>query len=312
MTDLEARASDVLPLAETSHSRESLLDALRNQQELPSGPVAVATLYVHEIEPDILDVLGRASLADLDLPAGRLLFRGLHILGGRRRTAGFPALVSFLRGPQDRVDDLLGDSVTGTLPRILAGMFDGKAELLFGLITDRRADQFVRGAAMGALGFLVFESRIEKQVGAKFLQEFDAMRPAEPGDFVWYAWMVNVALLGMHELTENVKRAFADERIAADFVSKEFFAELLADAPHADRIAERFEDENLGYIDDVLVALQGFTFEEAGVGRDLSAWQPPPASFVPVRNPLRQIGRNDPCPCGSGKKFKKCCLASGA
>ncbi|ECB2961238.1 hypothetical protein CB410_004724, partial [Salmonella enterica subsp. enterica] len=20
-----------------------------------------------------------------------------------------------------------------------------------------------------------------------------------------------------------------------------------------------------------------------------------------------QLGRNDPCPCGSGKKFKKCC-----
>jgi len=23
-----------------------------------------------------------------------------------------------------------------------------------------------------------------------------------------------------------------------------------------------------------------------------------------------KIGRNDPCPCGSGKKFKKCCLNS--
>ena len=23
----------------------------------------------------------------------------------------------------------------------------------------------------------------------------------------------------------------------------------------------------------------------------------------------QDIGRNDPCPCGSGKKFKKCCLA---
>jgi uncharacterized protein YecA (UPF0149 family) len=23
-----------------------------------------------------------------------------------------------------------------------------------------------------------------------------------------------------------------------------------------------------------------------------------------------KIGRNDPCPCGSGKKYKKCCLAS--
>jgi len=28
----------------------------------------------------------------------------------------------------------------------------------------------------------------------------------------------------------------------------------------------------------------------------------------PVHNPLRHVGRNDPCPCGSGKKFKKCCL----
>jgi hypothetical protein len=25
-----------------------------------------------------------------------------------------------------------------------------------------------------------------------------------------------------------------------------------------------------------------------------------------------KIGRNDPCPCGSGKKFKKCCGADDA
>jgi hypothetical protein len=24
-----------------------------------------------------------------------------------------------------------------------------------------------------------------------------------------------------------------------------------------------------------------------------------------------KLGRNDPCPCGSGKRFKKCCLKSG-
>lgn len=23
---------------------------------------------------------------------------------------------------------------------------------------------------------------------------------------------------------------------------------------------------------------------------------------------MSKIGRNDPCPCGSGKKFKKCCI----
>lgn len=32
-----------------------------------------------------------------------------------------------------------------------------------------------------------------------------------------------------------------------------------------------------------------------------------PASPRPVRAAVR-VGRNDPCPCGSGKKYKKCCL----
>src|SRR5438309_906568 len=31
-----------------------------------------------------------------------------------------------------------------------------------------------------------------------------------------------------------------------------------------------------------------------------------PAPGVPVPNPYASVGRNDPCPCGSGKKFKKC------
>ena len=29
-------------------------------------------------------------------------------------------------------------------------------------------------------------------------------------------------------------------------------------------------------------------------------------SNKPVRNE-EKVGRNDPCPCGSGKKYKKCC-----
>ncbi|MGH7163747.1 MAG: SEC-C metal-binding domain-containing protein, partial [Planctomycetota bacterium] len=27
----------------------------------------------------------------------------------------------------------------------------------------------------------------------------------------------------------------------------------------------------------------------------------------PIRAPSR-VGRNDPCPCGSGKKYKRCCM----
>ena len=35
------------------------------------------------------------------------------------------------------------------------------------------------------------------------------------------------------------------------------------------------------------------------------------APAAPAVNPFRNVGRNDPCPCGSGKKAKKCCLANG-
>ena len=35
---------------------------------------------------------------------------------------------------------------------------------------------------------------------------------------------------------------------------------------------------------------------------------PAPATFV---RDEQKVGRNDPCPCGSGKKFKKCCYKEG-
>ena len=33
----------------------------------------------------------------------------------------------------------------------------------------------------------------------------------------------------------------------------------------------------------------------------------PPAPREPLAPASRRVGRNDPCPCGSGKKYKKCC-----
>jgi uncharacterized protein len=35
---------------------------------------------------------------------------------------------------------------------------------------------------------------------------------------------------------------------------------------------------------------------------------PVPPGSSPYRRGTPRVGRNDPCPCGSGKKFKKCCL----
>ena len=38
-------------------------------------------------------------------------------------------------------------------------------------------------------------------------------------------------------------------------------------------------------------------------------WKDPAGRLAPMPvDPFRKVGRNEPCPCGSGKKHKKCCL----
>jgi hypothetical protein len=55
----------------------------------------------------------------------------------------------------------------------------------------------------------------------------------------------------------------------------------------------------------------------AGIGHQLRLWKPEEKDFqddlivAPGENFGPKTGRNDPCPCGSGKKYKKCCGKNG-
>ena len=51
----------------------------------------------------------------------------------------------------------------------------------------------------------------------------------------------------------------------------------------------------------------------ASVENIVGAEQIPTFRFTRIRPIIKdyKIGRNDPCPCGSGLKYKKCCLDSG-
>jgi SEC-C motif-containing protein len=50
------------------------------------------------------------------------------------------------------------------------------------------------------------------------------------------------------------------------------------------------------------------TFEREGGGWRFVDGQP--LTHPPVRREAPKVGRNEPCPCGSGKKYKKCCGAA--
>jgi preprotein translocase subunit SecA len=56
---------------------------------------------------------------------------------------------------------------------------------------------------------------------------------------------------------------------------------------------------------DAFAALMGVSPDRVRTSSQPGAAQGMPGA--PVRSSAPTAGRNDPCPCGSGKKYKKCC-----
>jgi uncharacterized protein len=76
--------------------------------------------------------------------------------------------------------------------------------------------------------------------------------------------------------------------------------------------AEEIEEEELVLVDNP-VKCHKLTIEiESAIPEIHKFWLPHRKSAVKtVQREEPKIGRNDPCSCGSGKKFKKCCGADG-
>jgi hypothetical protein len=326
----QALPAGIPTFEETGWTREGLLEALSNELALPVAAVEVAARFPDEIEPAIVAVLERAAREDLDRPSDRLMFRGIHILGAARSPLVYRPLIDFLRGPRKRVDRL-GSAITEVLSQILAGVFDGDVAPLTTLIADIEADEFVRNAALGTLAFLTFDGRIAREVTAEFLRRFEQESTTPAENMAWHGWMEAVAVLGLKELTPRVHAAFEDGRIPSYVATEAHYQEWLEEALKHPEDPRRFRDECLGYIEDAAGELRKYSPEEdtteaepAGKTTDpnfaremdeVVGWMADRMLATqdrsPAHNPHKGVGRNDPCPCGSGKKFKKCCGASG-
>ena len=70
--------------------------------------------------------------------------------------------------------------------------------------------------------------------------------------------------------------------------------------------AERRKAQALKYKHDEASAL-GQRPAQAPAGAPGEADQAPPQAAGPFVRTGRKVGRNEPCPCGSGKKYKQCC-----
>jgi len=169
---------------------------------------------------------------------------------------------------------------------------DGLAELVGAAVRERYADR-------------------ERQLGPDLMRALERHEMLVVIDAQWKDHLLSIDHLkegiglrgyGQRDpLTEYKKEAFdlfqdMVERVKAAVVERLFKVQVVRDAPME------------------LPAMTAWT--DARESRGELPTEPGRAGPPPKREPTRtptgaKVGRNDPCPCGSGKKYKKCCYLKG-
>ena len=290
------------------------------ENDLPQEATEWALDHWDEVAPELLGILERfTSGVDRSDEAARAVFFLLHLAGEKQDTRVFPLLCRLAQdGEAFEVEQ--GDDITTTLKPILISIYDGDLDTLKGVIEAAEADEFVRAGALEVLAYLTATGRIPREeTEAYLLQLYDTLQPQQES-FVWSGWVLAIALLGLEALSDVVRQAFGRgliDPMAMDY--DDFRRDLARTLADPERMAG-FQHDMIGPLEDAIGELSSwYAFSDAAEqGEEWWATSPEDAGLPfadtpqPFVDPFKGTGRNDPCPCGSGKKFKKCCLDRGA
>jgi hypothetical protein len=292
---------------------EAIIGELSSSNGLPRAALSAATERRAELAPIFIAEIERYVAAGSD---GRTqpdaLFFMFHLLGEWREAAAYPALARFLRMPTAELDRILDDAVTLTVHRVMIAVFDGDPQPLYDIILDPDANEYVRSRMCETLAILVGQGKLARGEAAEFFRAAFAKIQPQEADFVWFGWQNAIAAIGLEDLAPLVEEAFRRgyvEREAGDFLWFQDALRATLALPGKYHWADAEDDRPFGNTIEEFSKWYGFT---DAYRRDLERSREAAREWLSrqatVYNFNRNVGRNDSCPCGSGKKFKKCCL----
>jgi hypothetical protein len=272
----------------------------------PSAEVAAAIAHQEEITPHLLSILEQAAEhpesfeADDDVCSH--LF-ALFLLAKFREERAWPLIVKIVSGPNGG-EHLLGDVITESLSAIMASVCGHDLAGLKALIENPATDVWVRGAALDAVVRLVAADKLGRDEAMRYFAHLFATLDREPGE-VWDALGNSCLDLHPEEVLSELQRAYNEELISEDsfgpedieralVLGKDGILRQLREGPHRRLLIDDVEQE--------MRWMTGFDVEPEEPLR-----RPAPMGVETFVRSGPKIGRNDPCPCGSGKKYKKCC-----
>jgi hypothetical protein len=288
-----------------------ILSNLSVAEGLPRGPLEQAIARPEAVTPEFLGILERF----VDDPEGRwadrdAVFFIVHLLAQFREKRAYPLLMRLLAWDPERLDEVLGDAITSTVPRLVVSLFDGDPAPIHRVIENPEADQYVRSGLFEALAYLVHIGKTDREETAKYLLDVYWSLQPQGSSFLWVGWQSAISMLGLVDFRSLVRKAFASGKIDPSIMGYEHFASDLHDTIVGLRDEARLCRDH-GPFDDTIGEFSSWSFAQPESARDddyLGRLLNSVATPMPAVNKFRDVGRNDPCPCGSGKKFKKCCL----
>jgi hypothetical protein len=296
--------------------QELLVHLDRHCGSFPKELVAEAILRREEIIPEFLSVLediDRNPEPWLANDERMVHIYALYLLALFRETRAYPLLVRIFSRPGEFPFELAGDVVTQDLGRILASVSGGEINGMVALIENESVNEWVRAVAMDSIVSLVtIGQRTRDEAMTYFLQLFHKLK-RKPG--AQWCGLANVcADLWPQEAIGELRRAYEEGLVDPWSIEWEDIEDALAQGWQG--TPQRSYREPL--ITDLaknMTWMQCFHPKkrekqpeykrEAGDGELLGS--PANKYVTTILRTHPKVGRNQPCPCGSGKKFKKCC-----
>jgi hypothetical protein len=248
------------------------------------------------ITPHLLDIVEDAA-RNIDQVAYEESYMAhiyaIYLLAQFQEKRAYPLIVDLFSIPGEITLDVTGDVVTEDLNRILASVSGGDVSLIKSLIEDEQANEYVRGAALEGLLVLVARGDKAREEVMSYYRKLLRERLERKPSLVWSILIRCCCRLHPGEALDDIEQAYRQGLVYDDCIDFERVAEIAA--RDRDRVMTELRgDSRLSYIDDTI--------------REMEWW----ACFDRSRERpeiKRKVGRNQPCPCGSGKKYKNCCGA---
>jgi len=205
-------------------------------------------------------------------------------------------LLSLLPRIHANNDDWVGED----MPRVLAAIGPAAIEPVTVYLADTTHDDWARVAAAITLG-RVGQAHPETRAACVARLTAQLERFAEQSEHL-NAFLISPLLdLRSVEAAPLMERAFAaervDETVAGDWEDIQIELGLKTKREHPRKPNE------LTKLGEQLRSALGVKLTE---DNELAPLEPGESTAIEHPAPMK-AGRNDPCPCGSGKKFKKCC-----